>query len=130
MVLSFGQWRALEQREHEQRQERFERDAQDVSQRVLSRMQAYEMVLRGTSGLMASGEIVSLDEWERAMDQLQLQDRYPGIQALGWSRYLRADQLEKLIAQEPAKSVVAHCFSRRAARALPADRLHQPAGLA
>lgn len=101
--LSFGQWRALEQREHEQRQQRFERDAQDVSQRILSRMQAYEMVLRGTSGLMASGEIVSLDEWERAMDQLQLQDRYPGIQALGWSRYLRADQLEKLIAQEPGK---------------------------
>ncbi|SFH91066.1 PAS domain S-box-containing protein [Pseudomonas guineae] len=101
--LSLAQWRALEQREHEQRQLRFELDAQDVSQRVLSRMQAYEMVLRGTSGLMTGSEHVSLDEWERAMDQLQLQDRYPGIQALAWSRYLLADQLEMLVAQDQGK---------------------------
>lgn len=98
--LSLWQWRALEQREHEQRQLRFELDVQDVSQRVLSRMQSYEMVLRGTSGLMTGSEYVSSVEWERAMDQLQLQDRYPGIQALAWSRYLLADQLENRVAQE------------------------------
>ena len=50
--------------------------------------------LRGTSGLMTGSEHVSSEEWERAVDQLQLQDRYPGIQALAWSRYMPADQLQ------------------------------------
>ncbi len=40
--LSLWQWQALERREHEQRQQRFEQEAQDISQRVVSRMQAYD----------------------------------------------------------------------------------------
>ncbi|MFG0722479.1 CHASE domain-containing protein [Pseudomonas sp. GLN_6] len=100
--LSLWQWQALERREHEQRQQRFELEAQDISQRVVSRMQAYEMVLRGTSGLMTGSEHVSSEEWERAVDQLQLQDRYPGIQALAWSRYLQPDQLQAFVAAEQA----------------------------
>lgn len=101
--LSLWQWQALERREHEQRQQRFEQEAQDISQRVVSRMQAYEMVLRGTSGLMTGSEHVSREEWERALDQLQLQDRYPGIQALAWSRYMQADQLQAFVAEEQAR---------------------------
>ena len=43
--------------------------------------------------LMTASERVSPLEWDRALDQLQLQDRYPGIQALAWSRYLSRAQL-------------------------------------
>jgi len=92
-ALIVWQWQVLQQREREQSQQRFELEAQDIGQRVISRMQAYEMVLRGVSGLMTGSDHVFLSEWDRALDQLQLQDRYPGIQALAWSRYLRADQL-------------------------------------
>ncbi|WAC43167.1 CHASE domain-containing protein [Pseudomonas sp. SL4(2022)] len=100
--LSLWQWQALTQRDNQQRQQRFELEAQDISQRVISRMQGYEMVLRGVSGLMTGSEHVAREEWERAVDQLQLQDRYPGIQGLAWSRYLAADQLEAFIADERA----------------------------
>ena len=61
-------------------------------------MRAYEMVLRGVSGLMTGSDYVSLAEWDRAIDQLQLQDRYPGILGLAWSRYLRAEQLDAYLA--------------------------------
>ncbi|MFP6849081.1 MAG: response regulator [Pseudomonas sp.] len=102
--LSLWQWRALDQREEQQRQQRFELAAQDVSQRIVSRMQAYEMVLRGVSGLMTGSEYVSNAEWEQALDQLQLQDRYPGIQALAWSRYLQSEeQLTGFIAEEQSR---------------------------
>lgn len=97
-ALVVWQWQVLEQREREQSQQRFELEAQDIGQRVISRMQAYEMVLRGVSGLMTGSDHVSLAEWERALDQLQLQDRYPGILALAWSRFLSADQLDAYLA--------------------------------
>jgi PAS domain S-box-containing protein len=91
--LIFWQWITLQEREQEGSQHRFALEAQDIGQRVMARMQAYEMVLRGVSGLMTGSDRVSPVEWERALDQLQLQDRYPGIQAVAWSRYLSQAQL-------------------------------------
>ena len=91
--LIYWQWNTLQEREREDSQHRFALEAQDIGQRVMARMQAYEMVLRGVSGLMTGSDRVSPIEWERALDQLQLQDRYPGIQAVAWSRYLSHAQL-------------------------------------
>lgn len=91
--LVFWQWQQQQQRMQAQQRERFQLEVDDISQRVLSRMQTYEMVLRGVAGLMAGSEHVDPQEWQRALDQLQLQERYPGIQALGWSRYLNQAQL-------------------------------------
>ncbi|PKM25310.1 MAG: hybrid sensor histidine kinase/response regulator [Gammaproteobacteria bacterium HGW-Gammaproteobacteria-13] len=99
-ALIVWQWQVFEQREREQNQQRFELEAQDIGQRVKSRMRAYEMVLRGVSGLMTGSDHVSLTEWDRALDQLQLQDRYPGILGLAWSRYLRAEQLDAYLATQ------------------------------
>lgn len=98
-ALIVWQWQLLQSRERENDEQRFLLEAQDIGQRVLARMQAYEMVLRGVSGLMLGSEHVSPAEWDSAIDQLQLQDRYPGIQALAWSRYLRADQFDDFLAQ-------------------------------
>ena len=92
----------MQERERENSQHRFQLEAQDVSQRVLARMRTYEMVLRGVSGLMIGSDQVSLAEWERALDQLQVQDRYPGIQAVAWSRYLLPEQLTDFAAEVAA----------------------------
>ncbi|MBS7726299.1 response regulator [Pseudomonas lalucatii] len=91
------QWQALETSSREEARQRFELEAQDVGQRIIHRMRAYEMVLRGMSGLIIGSDEVSLLEWERAVEQLHLQDRYPGIQALGWARYLRRGQLDDFL---------------------------------
>lgn len=101
--LIFWQWSVLQEREREESQHRFELEAQDIGQRVMARMQAYEMALRGVSGLMTGSDRVSLVEWQRALDQLQLQDRYPGIQAVAWSRYLTAEQLPDFLAELQAE---------------------------
>jgi len=101
--LIYWQWNTLQEREREDSQHRFALEAQDIGQRVMARMQAYEMVLRGVSGLMNGSDRVSPIEWERALDQLQLQDRYPGIQAVAWSRYLSHAQLDDFRA-EPSRA--------------------------
>ncbi|KFX68260.1 histidine kinase [Pseudomonas taeanensis MS-3] len=97
-ALSVWLWQSFETRNQEDVQQRFQLEAQDVGQRVITRMRAYEMVLRGMSGLLLGSESVSYQEWNRAVDQLQLHDRYPGMQALGWSRYLKQEQLADFLA--------------------------------
>ncbi|TRX74202.1 CHASE domain-containing protein [Pseudomonas mangiferae] len=91
--LVYGQWAALESRNQHEYEQRFAMEAQEIAKRIDSRMQAYEMVLRGMAGVMIGSDDVSLDEWARASDQLQLQERYPGIQAIAWARYLREAEL-------------------------------------
>ncbi|MFZ3155267.1 hypothetical protein [Pseudomonas sp.] len=61
-------------------------------------MRAYEMVLRGVPGLMSGSDHVALTESDRAIDQLLLQERYPGIPGLAWLRCLPADQLDAHLA--------------------------------
>jgi PAS domain S-box-containing protein len=95
--LVVWQWQALETRNREEDQQRFQLEAQDVRQRVLARMRAYEMVLRGISGLMLGSERVTLEQWNRAVDQLRLQDLYPGIMALGWARHLEHSHLDDFL---------------------------------
>ena len=74
-------------------------EAEDIAQRIDNRMRAYEMVLRGMSGLVVGSSSVSAEEWARATDQLQLQERYPGIQALAWARYLRHEELNEFVGE-------------------------------
>ena len=96
-TLVFWQWRTLEQSNRQAQEQRFAVAVDGVELSVRERMRAYEMVLRGMAGLMAGSDQVSNDEWQRATDQLQLQDHYPGIQALSWGRYLRAGELNAFV---------------------------------
>ena len=101
--LIFWQWNILQERAQDEIQRRFQLESQDIGQRIVARMQAYEVALRGVSGLMTGSDRVSPVEWQRALDQLQLQDRYPGIQAVAWSRYLKAEQLPAFRAEQLAQ---------------------------
>ncbi len=92
-ALVYWQWTALEERNQREYQQRFAMEAEEIAKRIEARMQAYEMVLRGMSGVMIGSDEVDAEEWARAADQLQLQERYPGIQAIAWARYLRGEQL-------------------------------------
>ncbi|WP_044873558.1 response regulator [Pseudomonas sp. LFM046] len=95
--LVIWQWLALEARNRAEYEQRFNIEAQEIAQRVSNRMRAYEMVLRGMAGLMVGSTSVSAEEWARAADQLQLQDRYPGIQALAWAPYLKHAELSEFV---------------------------------
>ena len=96
--LIVWQWQVLEASSQQEARQRFQLEAQDIGERILHRMAAYETVLRGISGLMIGSQHVSQGEWQRAVAQLQLQDRYPGIQGLGWGRYVRDGQLDDFLA--------------------------------
>ncbi len=93
------QWRAQETRIHAEQAQRFNLAVNDVESTLRERMRAYEMVLRGLAGLFVGSDEVSLADWSRASDQLQLQDFYPGIQAVALARYGRAAELNGILAR-------------------------------
>ncbi|MEN0105329.1 MAG: PAS domain S-box protein [Pseudomonas sp.] len=99
-ALVVWQWQELNANNRREQEQRFSIAVDDVQQSITERMRAYEMVLRGMAGLLAGSDEVSAEEWMRATDQLQLQDRYPGIQAVAWARYMRGPQLTAFVDNE------------------------------
>ncbi|HAB63775.1 MAG TPA: hybrid sensor histidine kinase/response regulator, partial [Pseudomonas sp.] len=92
-------WHVQEMRVRAEQAQRFNLAVNDVESTLRERMRAYEMVLRGLAGLFVGSDAVSLQDWSRASDQLQLQDFYPGIQAIALARYARAENLSVLLAK-------------------------------
>ncbi|MCQ4313100.1 CHASE domain-containing protein [Pseudomonas stutzeri] len=93
------QWHVQEMRIRAEQAQRFNLAVNDVENTLRERMRAYEMVLRGLAGLFVGSDTVSLNDWNRASDQLQLQDFYPGIQALSLARYARDENLQSVLAR-------------------------------
>ncbi len=98
-ALVLWQWLTLSGGSSLVQEQRFSLAVDGVEFSVRERMRTYEMVLRGMSGLLVGSDAVSDDEWQRAADQLQLQYRYPGVQALSWGRYLPHEGLVDFLTQ-------------------------------
>jgi len=96
-------WHILGQREQRETKRRFELDVQSVGHLVRTRMKAYEMVLRGISSTFAGRNApLSSAQWDAAMKQLRVQELYPGISSVVWSRYLRPEMLDVFLARTQA----------------------------
>ncbi len=93
------QWHVQEQRSKVEQEQRFTFAVDDIEHTLRERMRAYEMVLRGLAGVVAGSDEVRIDDWARAVDQLQLQDFYPGIQAVALARHATPETLTTLIDQ-------------------------------
>ncbi len=93
------QWHVQEQRSKVEQEQRFTFAVDDIEHTLRERMRAYEMVLRGLAGVVAGSDEVRIDDWARAVDQLQLQDFYPGIQAVALARHATPETLTALIDQ-------------------------------
>lgn len=91
------QWHVQEKQNRAEQVQRFSLAVSDIEDKLRERMRAYEMVLRGLAGLVVGSNQVSLKDWSEATAQLQLEDFYPGIQALALSRYARRDELPALL---------------------------------
>lgn len=68
-----------------------------------NRMATYEQVLHGGVGLFVSSQEVTREEWRMYFEALQLDERFPGFQGLGFAVHLRGDELAEHEAQVRAE---------------------------
>ncbi|QSX35558.1 CHASE domain-containing protein [Shewanella avicenniae] len=73
--------------------ERFQFQSLQLRDAIVERMRTYELMLRGGIGLFMSSEFVSRQEWHDYVSNARLEQYYPGIQGMGYSVILNADEL-------------------------------------
>ncbi len=70
---------------------------QEVISSIRDRMNDYEQVLRGGVGLTVSNEAVSRTQWKTYVDELKIEENYPGIQAIGYSVWVPSAEISNHI---------------------------------
>jgi diguanylate cyclase (GGDEF)-like protein len=86
LALTTAGWFALERSRVAAALVQFERRTETAVAAVRARMLSYEQVLRSGAARMASSPSVSRAEWHDFIAHLQLEERFPGIQALGYAQ--------------------------------------------
>ena len=76
---------------------RFEGAVIDAQEDVGARLDAYVALLRGGSALFAVRSNVTRMEWHAFVDRLRLPEYYPGVQGIGFSSRMKADEVDSWI---------------------------------
>ena len=80
------------------RQTAFDVRVEQTLRRVEQRMHAYEQVLRGARGMFVASRVVTREEFRDYVRALDIGESYPGIEGIGYSVFLRAEQKAQHIA--------------------------------
>ena len=83
--------------------ERFDAEAEEISQRIVQRMNLYESGLRGAQALFNAQPEPTRAQWRDFAAGLDLANNFPGVMGLGYAVFLRHDQragLERQVRQE------------------------------
>ena len=97
-----------------QRDERLDRAAASRTTTILSALSLYESALHAERSLWLASSSVSRQEFQVFVDSLNLPERYPGLQGIGWRAYVPDERAAEFVA--------------RARRDGPADFTIRPAG--
>ncbi|MBD2165268.1 CHASE domain-containing protein [Calothrix membranacea FACHB-236] len=76
---------------------RFQNAVTRTQDNIQNRLDTYITLLHAGSALFAAHEEVSLAEFRAFVERLNLRERYPGIQGIGFSRRISAEQLPGLL---------------------------------
>jgi PAS domain S-box-containing protein len=95
--LTVWQWQAARLAHETYLKEEFNFLATDAVRRVESRINRYKQVLQGTAALFASSQEVNRSEFRTYVTELRLGENYPGIQGVGFSKWLPAGERQRLV---------------------------------
>ncbi|MEM5473836.1 CHASE domain-containing protein [Hoeflea sp. AS60] len=95
--LTFYAWKISSQSAAERGEIQFESLAVESKKALLSRIDSYQNALQGGVAYFQSSEHISRDEWRRYVEQLHVQDNFPGISGIGWITSLAGDEEESYL---------------------------------
>jgi len=86
-------WDGLEQQARVADKERLERRSAELRLKLRERVVAYEQVLWAVAGLFSSSGKLTRDEWHAYAQQLSVEQRSPGILAIGYAQRVVPERL-------------------------------------
>ena len=108
LALTAAGWVGLERSRHEDARSQFERRTETAEAAIRSRMVAYEQILRSGAARIASASTVSRGEWRDFIARLQLEERYPGIQSVGYAQRVKASERDAHVKRVRAEGLPAY----------------------
>jgi two-component system, OmpR family, sensor kinase len=82
---------------------RFANAVESATDRIVSRLEIYESMLRSGAGLFAAlggkAEALTATSFHRFVEQLDVGRRYPGVQGIGFTQHVRASQIPELVSR-------------------------------
>lgn len=79
--------------------QRFAAETAAITSRISQRMNVYEEILLGATGLFAASSAVTSQEWLNYVSTLQIERLYPGIHGVGFALYVHRPDLPAHIQQ-------------------------------
>lgn len=76
----------------------FEYRSNEIVENINRRLQNYEQVLEGVAGLFTASHTVTQEEFSRYVETLKFEDKFPGIQGVGFARYVTSKEKAAYIA--------------------------------
>src|SRR5690348_11881026 len=83
----------------EQDRSSFDRQVQEIQDRVRSRIETSIALLRAGTGLFAASDSVEANEFEQFVKQIELEKNYPGVLGIGYSVSFPAEKKADVVAE-------------------------------
>ncbi len=97
LTITVYAWYSTKNSIDEEIRDRFEFQTNEISKAIKDRMLSYEQVLRGALGLFYTSDNVTRNGWKNYVDNLKIDEDFPGILGIGFSKVIRKEDLEKHI---------------------------------
>lgn len=81
----------------EQDQGRFQKNVQELQDRIKLKVETSVALLRAGTGLFAASEEVDVNEFDRFVQRFDLQTNYPGIQGIGFARAFTPQRKDEVV---------------------------------
>ncbi|HBH83848.1 MAG TPA: hypothetical protein DDY34_08590 [Bacteroidales bacterium] len=93
-ILVFWGWQVLNNLAKKKEQIRFDDYCLGITRRINDRLHDIEMILRGAAGVFAASDKVTSADWAAYVKYKNLDELFPGTQALGFAEVINASELE------------------------------------
>jgi len=98
LILTYQLWSTAQQNSIRVQQNQFDELARNAVDDVIARMESYQQVMRGVDGLFNHASSVERSEFHDYIAKLQLQQSYPGIQAIRFVQLVKKTAKNRHIA--------------------------------
>lgn len=87
----------VKEKTNQQKTEYFETRSYLVKTAVNNRILDYIQILKGGKAFIESSDTITRNEWKRYISSLDVDQNYPGIQGIGYTVFIKPDELQKHI---------------------------------